>query len=289
MVETIISRARSLLDSAEITSKYNDEFIVRHLIAPLTAEVMARLNMASDCPILLRHILNVVEGATMYQLPGFVGRVWRVANYEDGVMQWEIFPRGNYHWDQAGWRLEGNQIIFEPPAIASETYEVSYTPTGEMMPHYATDGALDAALTTLTLGAAVLGVVDPAVNAYAGQVLRVIPVAGPIEERVIQSHDANAGTVTIRLPFTHHGAGATRYEIVPAGSRILYDAIAIRCAIRMAAMKAVTIKKMQMITTEYTSALKTLRDTFGSMQGRMPEHWRRDTVDNVDNQFIVLG
>lgn len=217
---TVLERIRGYLDADE-TEKYTDDWIIRHVIGTACTDVLSRINLSADNPILMRHSISLESGTQYYQLPACLGEVWRVAMYDNfGNLIAEELPRGVHNPKGPNWMIEGNQLsIFPIPAGASD-WDVLYMSNGDTRSHYSSGGGtFSSDLLTFTFGTPTLGELDRRAGAYTGQVLRLLPTApGVIEERVIASHDPVAGTVTLRTPPSYlqwQGAwsGATAYAV----------------------------------------------------------------------------
>jgi hypothetical protein len=198
-------------------------------------------------------------------------------------------PRDRMHCAGSGWSLEGNagalELLADLPSGVSMTFELWYTSNGDYHPHYADGGTLDATKSIVTLdNTPTIGRIDRRVNAYAGGVLRLLPDSpAPIEERLIVSSAFSAPstwTATVNLPFTHASAGTVKYEIAPAGSNSMYEAIACRAAMKLGVPRKITQGHMASLLTEYKMAMKTIGDNLTGMQARSPASFVRDTVDN---------
>jgi len=309
MILTILERVRGYLDESVFDAKYDNDFIVNHSIGPCIAEVMARVNMSMDNPVVLRYQVELVAGQEQYQLPANVGAVWRVALMdEQGNVYWDAYPRGSYHWRGPNWTLEANQILFRPFPTRGRVVEVWYTPTGEFLPHYATDGYMMENGEWMYLSDdPQYGMVDRRVNAYAGSTLRLLPDhPGVVEERVIAEHDAYTGMVRVRLPFerweesfggvpevtsssSSWGGLQVTYEIAPAGAESMYEAISCRAAIKMGAYRNIQTKHRNMLKEEYQAALKTVRDTLSNMQLRTGKYIEKSTVDNPSDLLVRMN
>lgn len=234
-LKTVLERIRGYLDADE-TEKYGDSWTTRNIIGPSMVDVMARLNMSADNPVLLRYSMTLVPGQQYYQLPCSIAEVWKVAIIDTtGHVISEELPRGIHNPRGFNWSIEGNLLSIMPYPGVANTFDLWYTSNGDYSPHYSTGGGtLNSALTIFTLGTPTVGVLDRRPGAYAGQILRLLPVApGAVEERVITSHDPVAGTVTVRVPFSYlqykgAWANATPYVVndIVTKSSIQYVCIA---------------------------------------------------------------
>lgn len=303
---TVLDRIRGYLDLP--TSKYSNDYIVRHVIMPEMVNVLARLAMDADNPILVRHSFTTSTTEEYYQLPPNIGQIWYVARYDTGLRMIDDWkPRGERNPRGPGWTIEGNLLSVRPFVGVSYTWDVVYVPSGDFLPHYATDGELgyvpsssvssgtdDDNRKVFQLSASpTLGALDMRPNAYAGGILRILGLADGsrniVEERVILSHDVSNGQVMTRVAFSHYyDDDVVKYEIAPPASQALYQAIAASSAVNLGVSKDVSEKKMRYLVTEYRKAIKTIGDNLALMQQRIPKHFAKDTVDNPDRYMWWL-
>ena len=75
MLLTILERLRAFLDEPTLDAKYSNDFMVNHLISPSMVEVLSRLSMTYDNPVVLRHEITTVKDQQYYQLPPNIGRL----------------------------------------------------------------------------------------------------------------------------------------------------------------------------------------------------------------------
>lgn len=284
---TVLERIRGYLDDPDFDAKYNNDFIIRHIISPVMVDVWSRINMNLDNPVVLRQEITFDENTEYYQLPPSIGEVWRIALRDsDGDIIEEIKPRNEFHPEGVGWALEGNTFRVDPKKkkAASGTWTLYYVPSGDVQPHYATTGVMKGDRQTFDIAASVtLGSIDRRANAYAGQILRVIPDSGLVEERVIESHDVLKGTVgqlTTRIPFDEPISGNVKYEIAPIGMQSLYEAVSAGAAMKLGAYRKITGTHYQMILQQYRSAIKSATDNLANLQMRTGKSYLKNTVDN---------
>ena len=294
MILTVIERMRGYLDEAILDAKYDNSYLARHIISPCLAEVIGRINMTSDETVVLRYSLTLIPGTEYYTLPPFIGQVHSLCTLNShGEVIDEYTPRSRHHLAGPGWTLEGNLLTTRPQVIEQKDMDLWYTPSGEFLPHYSEDGGtLNADLDELTLDMApTYGGVERRMQAYGGQILRLLPDSpNVIEERVIAEHDADATTVTVRVPFAHNAAGGSKaYEIAPAGSQSLYEAIAVRGALKLAAYRNVPDTHYRKLQNEYKGAIKSVRDRLSNLQGKTGKYLEKATVDNPDAGLIRLA
>ncbi len=323
---TVIERVRTYLDEPATNAKYDNSWIVNHLIYPCMVDVLARINLNQDNPICVRHRVLLDPDQTYYQLPPNVQEIWRVAVSDaDGYLQKEAYPRGVFNPSGPGWSIEGNLLTIQPQVITGESISIWYIPTGDVLCHYGT-GYLNGRVLTLA-SSPTLGQLDRRPNAYAGSILRLLPSTGPIQERVIESHNVKTGKVTVRIPF-HTGAdpetsgsedtlsGSTSsqssgtssgapgsaesessggftntvlYEIAPIASQGLYEAISLACACKLGAVRSVSEKKMAYLTAEYRKAMKTIKDNLANLQMRTGKSFDKNTVDHEVYKRVFGG
>lgn len=292
MLLTLIERIRAYLDVPVVTAKYDNNYMLRHVIVPAMVDVWSRISNTADNPVLIRFPISLVQDQEFYQLPPCIGMVHRiVVRDEGGDVLRDFVPRGEMHPSGPGWAIEGNLLALRPFPLGGMDVDIIYAHSGDVMPHYATDGELNADLTALLLDyQPELGDVDRRPNAYAGQVLRLLPASpGTIEERVIASHDPVAREVVVRRPFVV-ATGATSatttepealaYEIVPAGLQHLTEAIAAWGALKMGTGLRIPQTQAAQIMLQYRSALKTCYDNFANIQGRTSDHFQKAHVDS---------
>jgi len=243
-----------------------------------------------------------LSGTDRYStLPPGIGEILEVVLYDESwIVPQEAKPRHFLNPIGSGWRIEGNILVVEPlpaDATGSRTFSVSYIHNGSFYPHLSEDGGtleqdeegnhrvwLDLAPDK--------GALDRRPNAYAGQVIRLLPTTpGPVEERVISASGYEGGRyyVDVRVPFTHQTAQADglRYELAPQGHECLYDAIAMMVALRLGAMTRQSEATMNRLEKMYRTSLKTIKDNLHSMQQRRPKHWAKDTRDNPSLLFLL--
>jgi len=302
MLYTILERLRAYLDEPALDAKYSNNFMVDHLISPSMVEVLSRLSMTYDNPVLLRHELSTVKDQQYYQLPPNVGEIMRVAEVNSqGRVTKEALPRSLYSPRGFGWSIEGNLISFMPYPTTAETFDIFYIPNGDFRVCYmdgsttAKGGRLDGTRKTLTIAtsttpAPTLGALDLRENSYAGGILRLWNDANTVvEERVISSYDVKVGggsekTITVRSAFTSDiEAGGTddlRFELIPSGFQSLWQAVTASAAIKLGTMRSISQKQMQYLILQYKSAIKTIGDNLSYMQNRIPKHFDKQTVDN---------
>ena len=112
---TVIERIRGYLDDPDFDAKYDNDFLVRHIISPTMVDVLSRINMNADNPVVMR--LDFRPNATdeYYQLPNAVGEILRICRRDStGDVIEEIIPRSEFHPHGVGWALEGNTVRFDP-------------------------------------------------------------------------------------------------------------------------------------------------------------------------------
>ena len=291
---TVLERIRGYLDDPDFDAKYDNDFLIRHIISPSMVDVWSRLNMNLDNPVVLRHMVEFEKNTEYYQLPPSVGEIWRVAlRNEDGNVIDEVMPCNEFHPYGVGWAIEGNTLRFDPKqenASTGNSWHIYYVPSGDIMPHYSADGGtMQGDRKTFKLDTTPnLGSIDRRENAYAGQILRIIPETGMIEERVIATHDVDLGEVTTRLAFSTPLSANVRYEIAPIGMQSLYEAISAASALKLGSYRKVTGSHYQMILQQYRSSIKSATDNLANLQLRTGKHYQKNTIDNPGYDEISM-
>lgn len=287
-LRTVLARVRFLLDDPDVDAKYSDDYIVRHCITPAMVDVVSRINNTSQAQVLLKFDITLVDGTTSYKLPPCVHEVLRVVvlNEDDLEVLQDLLPRDRMDYRGKNWSLEGfpgSLTLKTGNVIANtESIQVWYISNGDVMPHAGT-GTLDADLETFTLASSPsLGALDRRPNSYTGQVLRLIPATGAIEERLIATHekDGSDWVITVDPPFTENTNGSILYEVAPVGSQPLIQAIAVWASMQVGTARKITESHMGRLRTMYIQALKTIGDNMTAMQSRVPHHFVKATVDN---------
>lgn len=293
---TLCERIRAYLDDPDVDAKYTNDYLVRHIISPSQADVLSRLNNTIGSPIILKFELTYDEDETHYTLPPCIQEVLRlVVVDEEGGILLDIVPRDRMNMRGEQWALEGAPGCFELRLNVAypitSTIEVWYVSNGDVHPHYGTGGTLanQSGTDRFTLDLTpTLGSVDRRPNAYAGQILRLLPDSpAAIEERVITTSYVTSSVwyVEVRKPFTHTAdAGSLTYEIAPAGSQMLYEAIAVWGAMKMGTGRKISQAHQSSLRTQYLQALKTIGDNLTNIQTRVGHHFVRDTIDNPNSR-----
>ena len=281
---TVIERIRGYLDDPDFDAKYDNDFLVRHIISPTMVDVLSRINMNADNPVVMRLDFRPNSTDEYYQIPNAVGEILRICRRDDnGDVVEEVIPRTEFHPRGVGWPLEGNTVRFDPKYADEATdWTIYYIPNGDVMPHYSADGGeMKGDRQTFIMEASPdLGSVDRRENSYCGQILRVIPATGMVEERVIATHDVDLRELTTRIPFQTSLEDNVRYEIAPIGMQSLYEAIAAGAAMKLGAYRKISGNHYQMILQQYRSAIKTATDNLANLQMRTGKSYQRKTVDN---------
>jgi hypothetical protein len=294
MLKTVLERIRGFLDDPDLEAKYNDDYIVRHVVSPAFASVLSRINNSAVNPVIQRLSFPLYQNQTNYQLPACVGEIWRLC-ITDGVGRviQEAIPRGVYNLRGPNWTVQGNMISFLPYPNADYTnMELWYVTSGDYKPFYSTGGAsqvLAGSLDYVTIdvsSVASVGEVDRRVSAYVGQILRVLPTSssGVVEERVISGWTQLSGTswkLSVAKPFTSQVAGSMPpFEVAPEGSENMFEAVAAAGALKLATYRRLSGEHFGMIQAAYRDSMKTVLDHYSNVQMRIPKAWEKDTVDN---------
>jgi hypothetical protein len=303
---TILERLRFYLDEATLDAKYDNDFLLRHVIMPEFVTVYSRLARNFDNPPIIRHPIPWVAGQEYYVLPPNVMELIRVAELSDeGRVKQEWIPRGEFDRRGPGWALEGNMLVWRPIPQTTQDLDIWYIPSGDFLMHYSDDGETfdttgDGLVDTLDLEGepVALGALDIRTNGYVGGTLRIIRPDDKnlIEERMIETYSPDAAggpRLTVRRPFTSAISPSTpsagvKYEIVPLYAQALASAVAASGAVSLGTAKSISEKKMKFIMVEYRKHLKTVGDQLANMQARIYKSWQKSTVDNTSGQLWFL-
>jgi len=297
-LKTVIERVRGYLDDADFDAKYTDQFLVQHVIMPGLVDVWSRCSLNADNPVLLSYDITLADSQECYVIPPCVGEVHELVQYtgsmssqaSTGVPTDDLYPRHRSSVGGPIWAIEGNMICFRPYPFnmtntSNKTWTMRYTTNGDMSPHYhdsttTNAGSLNADKDQFTLSSApALGQLDRRENAYAGQILRILD-GSVFEERVIASYDPSTRVATLKRPFTSASAGAHLYEVCPAQSQGMVEAVSLACALKLGAWRKISAAHAQMLQVQYRSAIKTIGDNLANMQMRTGKAWAKDTRDN---------
>jgi hypothetical protein len=282
----VIEKIRFYTDEPVADAKATDSILVRLCVMPAIVDVMARLNLNMDNPVLMRHSVSLTEDEQYYQLPPNIGSIWRFAIMDEyGHIISEACPRGEFHPCGPGWSIEANILSIRPFPTEAETADIWYTPSGDFLPHLATGTFTVTDNESMPLASTITyGLRDTRPGAYAGAILRVVPTSGPMQERVIATHTISGSThtVTVRIPFDPTLTSVAQYEIAPVGSVALYDAIALAASIRLGTVRNLDPRKMVNLERLYKSSMKTVKDHFSYMNLRTGKYVDKMTTDSVD-------
>ncbi len=305
ILRTFVENVRQYVDDPDLDAKFNNNYLINYIMGPAMVDVIARINMMADNPILLRHTIQLVGTQEYYYLPPSIRDVWRMVITDlNGHVIREAIPRGEFNPRGPLWGIEGNLLFIRPRPLASspsQSLDVWYTPNGEVSPHLSTDGQLNAGpspdeQTVLTLGSTIsLGAVDRRPNAYAGMYLRMLSTVAGVswEDRVLLSHDQPAGTVTLRIATDGQTpALSTQYEIVPFLLGSMLEAISCRSALKVGVARKLSGTHKQALLLEYRSAIKTAYDLTSGIMARHGKRFDGKTVDSpetFENYLVRLA
>jgi hypothetical protein len=298
-IKTVVERIRGYLDDSDFDAKYTDQFLVQHVVMPALVDVWSRVSMNADNPVLLSFDITLVNDQECYVIPPCVGEIHEIVQYtgssgsqtSNGVPTADAYPFHRMSVGGQNWAIEGNMICFRPfpqNLSGNTTWTVRYTTNGDMLPHYSTNttgpsaSSLDATRTLFTISdSPQLGLQDKRENAYAGQILRILD-GNVFEERVIASYDANTRVCTLKRPFSSNvtASAAHIYEIAPAQSQGMVEAVAVASALKLGAWRKISQAQNQLLTQQYRAAIKTIGDNLANMQMRTGKSYAKDTRDN---------
>lgn len=294
-IETVLERAWSYTNRSTSEGELSDDYVIRHFILPAQEEVVSRCAATSTAGYIATLNITALAGATATQLPPCVGSVLRLVSLDSaGNEATDWLPRALTSPSGPGWRLAGNTIVFEPPLDRDYTFNLRHTVTGDFVAHYAAVAngcTIATGGLVVTMGTPTLGYVDRRPNSLIGQMFRLLPASGIIQERLIVSHDAAAGTITLGSALTGSYGGSTKYayEVSPPVTQAFMQAVACRAALGLGTRARLPEGQLELIRRTYADAIKTIRDRLSTMQGRTPPSFDRNTVDNEDVRIATTS
>lgn len=288
-LKTVLERVRAYVNEPDADAKFKDEYVIRSIISPALDEVVGRITMTENCPVICRFSLTLSTSQEYYILPCAreIIRIVQMDEYKNVVFDWR--PESDHNPGGPGWVIEGNTIRFNPLPAETETLDIWYIPDSAVVPHYSADGgACSVDGTTFTLDSTpTLGFLDQRENAYAGLMLRYLPASGIWQERIITSYDPSTRVATLRRPLSSIPGTRTSlpYEIAPIYHASLWEAVATRSAMKLAAMNR---QSNPAIDREYAASLKTARDLLSNFNSRRVNRPVSSTLDAPENDFSVF-
>lgn len=293
ILQNIVDRIRVELDEAEVDAKYTDAYLLENTIPAAISDVLERLNADRKNKIVATFDLTTVANQNYYRLPANIGQVIDLFHVDSGG---ETAGRVPYRSAKGPWgpgyAVQGNELHVDPALPGGRTVRLVYMPTGGFLPHYATDGTLNADKDEITLSSSPsLGILDRREGAYSGQVVRIVPASGPIESAVINQHtyDGSNWKITLRRPATHADAGAIRYEIIDHPSLSLVDSIVYAAIIRVAVSRRVNRSVVNSYRIMYNSALKTEGDRVANQDLKANKYDEDTRYRNTEPNYGLFG
>tara|TARA_Y100000310_G_scaffold72675_1_gene68767 strand:+ start:1 stop:1689 length:1689 start_codon:yes stop_codon:yes gene_type:complete len=297
-----LEKTKTILGDVAKELDYSDDYIFRHGITPEYTRVMSRIQNSSSDYVIQKTTISLVKDKQYYLLPACIGEIVRIVTmYDDGRIKTELLPRSQFNSLGPNWSLEGNELAIRPYPPVAEDVEIWYIPTTDIKPHYAENGVMNDAGTSLETsglsdggwGSQILGEVDRREDIYKGSVFRVLaPTTGRVQERIIEDHSPEGKFVTFRNAFTDNELIDTTitYEIVPVHFTAVSEAVAQAAAMNLlVSARRVTKAQHAMLLSNFKSAMKTVLDHFTFLQNRIPKKYEKDTVDNKDRYGGIYG
>lgn len=301
---TVVERVRAYLDEPTVDGKYDDDFLVNHIIIPAYVDVISRLNNTASNPIVLFHSFTLDQTQDYYDIPPCVREVLRlVSASEDGRILQDHRPRNRMSFEGPRWALENNQIYIPNLHPATASLEMWYVPSANVLPMYYAQASATASTTakvkSLTVGTTpTLGQRDRRNNAYAGQVCRFLFSEDGLSqtyERVIESSTYNSISeleLTFRtdLPSEVQTISSDlSFEICPPGAMDIAEAVATAAAMKLGVYRGMTNVRSEMLRRQYVAAIKSVGDQVANFQQRDPKRFDNRTADNRDRASYLLG
>ena len=227
MLVRMIDKVRKWSDEPKLNSKYSDTWCIERA-ENVYALVLGEKRRQEQDPIVATVEITITSGQTSYELPTCMGPVQAVY-YQDANTQfgYKLFylRYGSHNSMGKGVWVEGHTLrVQRGYSYIDQPLQVEFWPNGCARLHCGTL-TLNADGDEATLGETpYLGVMDRAVNAYAGSVLRVFKVTGTtvvgnvIQERVITSFNAVTRVAALQHaldPIPTSDDGSIFYEIAP--------------------------------------------------------------------------
>lgn len=289
LIKSALEDIRLLLNEVVMNAKYDDAYLVRSGLYGAFTTLFERTFGASTKAVRVRHTLNLVADQKHYPLPPIMQQVTRICKFnDDGTLLWDWKPRHELHPLGPGWRLEGPSLVVDPAPTEADEIQLHYLPGGQANMHYATDGAvstLTAPTTFILSSSPALGLLGKSENEYSGWILRVLG-STTHSERLVESYNTTTRTVTLRSPLPNQSTltGLT-YEIVPDGVGPFWKAAASEAALRIGTGRKISQTHMNNIVLQNRIDMRTLRGTLAMIQGRIPPHMDRASIDNPDMPY----
>lgn len=292
-IETVLEKIRLfVVDPGAGTGMFNDDVIVRQLMGTAWAETLSLLKLTDDSLPIIKTTITIEQGTSRYKIPPYLEMVLRLCRVTDDKRVWLDWVPGELFgvWGP-GWRLEQNEIVFEPtpsqpPSVAGvqEDWELWGVPSGDVCLHKGTGTVVSP--TVITLAATpTLGLLDRRPNAYAGQVLRLLSAGRSWQEGVIASYDHTTRRVTMHTAFVQGAndlpadAASVDYEIAPVGNRAVWDTVGWKVCMMIGASRNIQQKQMVYFDLMYQKGIKAMMDR-AQHNWRLIKHFSRKTVDN---------
>jgi len=290
---TIVDRIRTELDEAETDAKYTNDYMLSTTIPNSLGDVLSRLDADRKNKVVVKWSFSTVKDQEFYRVPSNIAQVVDLFFVDSNELITGRMP----HRDERnalgpGYNLQGNELQLDPLPTGAFTCELWYTPRGGFLPHYATDGTLDAAKDTITLSSSpASGRLDRREGAYNGAVVRVIPSSGPVEEAIIQSHtwDGSNWLIELRRPLVDTDEGTITYEIVDQPTLGLMDSVVYAACIRIATSRRVSGSALRNLQIMYNTALKTEGDRVANYDPRDNKWQEKTRYRRFDPIVGILG
>lgn len=300
-INQMIDRVRAFADLESFNAKYNNTWILRNLIQPAYRDLFGRINNnGMQNRIIEEFDLDVVQGTDTYLLPPGIRHVLGFYYLgSNGEVEEDWHPSTHFDRGQS-WRVEG---INGRPFLRIDTNNTLINKTRTMRIYYVGTQNFEWSYgsvasysggTTFSLGSTTtIGVIERKLHGLVGGVLRVFnfPTEGAainaVSENPISAYDANQATVTSRFPFTETTGGTPSidvditYEVMPIYSESLIDACVMGACLGAANLTKMSGTQKQDLRAQMLSHRKTALDDGASINLRLPERVRRDTVDRA--------
>ena len=276
-----VTMVRRMTDEPSLLPKYTDADVVEAVTSAMTV-VMSEVHNNSDHNIICRFNVQLVSGQQTYILPPNVGEIWAVrkmSTITPIIPIYEAWPDNHWSSHQSGFVIEHNEFRLLTDWRSTDILEILYIPNGESFIHKATASAAAAGHlifpTTVTDGT-----LDTRQNSYAGYLLRVLSNTDPhIQERIINTYDNVTRKAVVTTDFSPVPSGTVVYEVLPAYSWIIKDAVCLQAAMDLLANEGNT-KRLKTQTIRYNVKMRALRQMIAKKSSRFGGSMEGDTSDN---------
>jgi len=277
------------VDEPSTLAKYKDSVLLNMMNSAWT-QLWADLKLTADNSPRIYVNLDINTTDLIYQLPSNIGEIHRLAKIdeESGVVEWEVYPRGNLNPYGFGWRIVGPTLELSEVWTEKYTLRLEYIPSGVAKMCEGEGIVASGTSFTIDLVADFVGTLDRRSNAYAGHLLRIFGGSGSliglpsptVEERLISGSNIGGG-LTVSPAFTSAVGDARRmFEIVPYQGEIFEGILGLNVARRLHANQA-NEKAFRLLTQQYNEDMRAVRIFLTNLASRRADHQTGGVPENA--------